>query len=81
MVYYCHSVPKVRVYEAEILSLETKEMINKGVAICHMDTSAWSVGHAAFMVLDGKPGQIEVCHWIFNGDMIWSMADGPDGSI
>ncbi|KAJ3709349.1 hypothetical protein LUZ61_013054 [Rhynchospora tenuis] len=75
MVYYCHSVPKVRVYEAEILAVETKQKINRGVAICHLDTSDWSPGHGAFVALGGKPGQIEVCHWIFNGDMTWAVAD------
>ncbi|XP_077253693.1 polygalacturonase 1 beta-like protein 2 [Tasmannia lanceolata] len=75
MVYYCHSVPKVRVYEAEILDKETKERINGGVAICHLDTSAWSEGHGAFVALGGKPGKIEVCHWIFENDMTWVVAD------
>ncbi|KAF3342078.1 BURP domain-containing protein 12 [Carex littledalei] len=75
MVYYCHSVPKVRVYEADILAVETEKKINRGVAICHLDTSAWSPSHGAFVALGGKPGQIEVCHWIFNGDMTWAVAD------
>ncbi|CAA6665503.1 unnamed protein product [Spirodela intermedia] len=51
-VYYCHSVPKVRVYEAEILA-GAAEKINHGVAIC----------------------RIEVCHWIFPGDMTWTVSD------
>ncbi|XP_039136756.1 polygalacturonase 1 beta-like protein 3 [Dioscorea cayenensis subsp. rotundata] len=75
LVYYCHSVPKVRVYEAEILSVETKEKINHGVAICHLDTSDWSPGHGAFVALGSKPGVIEVCHWIFEGDLTWGKAD------
>ncbi|BAF26486.1 bURP domain-containing protein 16 precursor [Oryza sativa Japonica Group] len=75
MVYYCHSVPKIRVYEAEILSVQTKEKINSGVAICHIDTSAWNAGHPAFVALGGKPGQNKVCHWIFNGSMTWVIAD------
>ncbi|KAI3988402.1 hypothetical protein MKX01_031620 [Papaver californicum] len=64
LVYYCHSVPKVRVYEAEILDAKTKEKINKGTAICHVDTSAWSPTHGAFLALGSKPGKTEVCHWI-----------------
>ncbi|XP_058088505.1 polygalacturonase 1 beta-like protein 3 [Magnolia sinica] len=74
MVYFCHSVPKVRVYEAEILDVKSKERINRGVAICHLDTSAWSEGHGAFVALKGKPGEIEVCHWIFENDMTWVRA-------
>ncbi|KAM0947790.1 putative BURP domain-containing protein [Dioscorea sansibarensis] len=75
LVYYCHSVPKVRVYEAEILSVESKGKINHGVAICHLDTSDWSPGHGAFVALGSKPGVIEVCHWIFEGDLTWAKAD------
>ncbi|KAH7667082.1 BURP domain-containing protein [Dioscorea alata] len=75
LVYYCHSVPKVRVYEAEILSVESKKKINQGVAICHLDTADWSAGHGAFVALGSKPGAIEVCHWIFEGDLTWATAD------
>lgn len=75
LLYYCHSVPKVRVYEADILDVESKEKINLGVAICHMDTSAWSPEHGAFVALGSSPGMIEVCHWIFENDMTWTTAD------
>ncbi|KAI3887816.1 hypothetical protein MKW92_025578 [Papaver armeniacum] len=75
LVYYCHSVPKVRVYEAEILDAKTKEKINKGTAICHVDTSSWGPTHGAFLALGSKPGKIEVCHWIFENDMTWARAD------
>ncbi|PKA64600.1 BURP domain-containing protein 12 [Apostasia shenzhenica] len=77
LVHYCHSVPKVRVYEADILAVDTKEKINHGVAICHIDTSDWSPTHGAFVALGPAPGKIEVCHWIFEGDMTWTVADRP----
>uniref|UniRef100_A0A5B6Z4P6 Putative polygalacturonase-1 non-catalytic subunit beta-like n=1 Tax=Davidia involucrata TaxID=16924 RepID=A0A5B6Z4P6_DAVIN len=75
LLYYCHSVPKVRVYEADLLDPKTKTNINHGVAICHVDTSAWSAGHGAFIALGSGPGKIEVCHWIFENDMTWTIAD------
>ncbi|KAK2663785.1 hypothetical protein Ddye_002359 [Dipteronia dyeriana] len=75
LLYYCHSVPKVRVYEADFHDVESKEKINHGVAICHIDTSAWSPGHGAFVALGSSPGKIEVCHWIFENDMTWTIAD------
>ncbi|XP_058194526.1 polygalacturonase non-catalytic subunit AroGP2-like isoform X1 [Rhododendron vialii] len=75
LLYYCHSVLKVRVYEADILDPKTKAKINHGVAICHVDTSSWSAGHVAFMALGSGPGKIEVCHWIFENDMTWATAD------
>ncbi|KQJ98109.1 BURP domain-containing protein 12 [Brachypodium distachyon] len=75
LVYYCHSVPKVRVYAAEIMAVDSDQKINHGVAICHLDTSDWSPAHGAFVALGGKPGETEVCHWIFEGDMTWTVAD------
>ncbi|CAI9092907.1 OLC1v1028265C1 [Oldenlandia corymbosa var. corymbosa] len=75
LLYYCHSVPKVRVYQADILDPKSRAKINRGVAICHVDTSTWGPGHAAFLALGSGPGQIEVCHWIFENDMTWVVAD------
>ncbi|MCD7468002.1 fungal class II heme-containing peroxidase [Datura stramonium] len=75
LLYYCHSVPKVRVYEADILDPTSKAKINHGVAICHVDTSAWGPSHGAFIALGSGPGKTEVCHWIFENDMTWATAD------
>ncbi|XP_057762832.1 polygalacturonase 1 beta-like protein 3 [Arachis stenosperma] len=75
LLYYCHSVPKVRVYEADLLDPKSKDKVNHGVAICHLDTSAWSPTHGAFLSLGSGPGRIEVCHWIFENDMTWTIAD------
>lgn len=75
LLYYCHSVPEVRVYEADLLDPESKSKINHGVAICHVDTSAWSPSHGAFIALGSEPGKIEVCHWIFENDMTWTVSD------
>ncbi|KAF3431280.1 hypothetical protein FNV43_RR26010 [Rhamnella rubrinervis] len=75
LLYYCHSVPRVRVYQADLLDPNTKAKINHGVAICHVDTSAWSPTHGAFLALGSGPGRIEVCHWIFENDMTWTIAD------
>ncbi|WCJ38429.1 polygalacturonase 1 [Euphorbia peplus] len=75
LLYYCHSVPKVRVYEADILDPNSNAKINHGVAICHLDTSSWSPTHGAFAALDSSPGRTEVCHWIFENDLTWTVAD------
>ncbi|KAF3942814.1 hypothetical protein CMV_030562 [Castanea mollissima] len=75
LVYTCHSVPKVRVYEADILDPNSKAKINYGVAICHMNTSSWNPNHEAFLELGSGPGRIEVCHWIFENDLTWTVAD------
>ncbi|KAK1551669.1 hypothetical protein Q3G72_002503 [Acer saccharum] len=75
LLYYCHSVLDVLMYEADILDPKTKIKINHGAAICHLDTSSWFTGHEAFHTLGSGPGQIEVCHWIFEKDLIWTNGD------
>ena len=75
LLYYCHSVPKVQVYEVDMLDLNSKAKINHGVAICHMNTSDWSPSHEAFLALGSGPGRIEVCHWIYENDLIWTVAN------
>ncbi|EXB82598.1 hypothetical protein L484_027776 [Morus notabilis] len=44
-----------------MLDPNSKAKINHGVAICHLDTSAWSPTHGTFLTLGSNPGQIEVC--------------------
>ncbi|CAN6466194.1 unnamed protein product [Victoria cruziana] len=73
LVYYCHAVPRVKVYDVEVM-LEGKKA-NQAVAICHLDTTQWSSGHAAFKALGHRPGEIEVCHFIFENDFIWVARD------
>ncbi|XP_050262132.1 polygalacturonase non-catalytic subunit AroGP3-like [Quercus robur] len=75
LLYYCHSVSKVRVYQVDILDPNFKAKINNGVAICHMNTSDWSPTHEAFLALGSAPGRIEVCHWIFQNDLTWTVVD------
>lgn len=75
LLYYCHAIPNVRLYEAEIVKMNSRAKIIQGTAICHLDTSSWTPGHGAFMALGSGPGKIEVCHWIFGDDMIWTAAN------
>ncbi|KAE9464988.1 hypothetical protein C3L33_03101, partial [Rhododendron williamsianum] len=60
LLYYCHSVPEVRVYQADILDPKTNIKINHAVALCHLDTSSWSADHGAFLALGSGPGKIEL---------------------
>lgn len=71
LLYFCHYIPKVRVYQVDILDLQ-KIKINQAVGVCHLNTSSWSRNHPAFVELGSAPGEIEVCHWIFENDMSWT---------
>ena len=75
---YCITVtlsPKVRLYAEDLYDVSTQVKINSGAAICHLNTSACSLGHGAFVALGSGPGLIEVCHWIFENDMTWTIVD------
>ena len=58
----------VSCHQIDIVDMDTKAKINHGVAVCHIDTSAWGPEHGAFLALGSSPGKIEVCHWIFEND-------------
>ncbi|KAI3433114.1 BURP domain-containing protein, partial [Psidium guajava] len=75
MVYNCHAVPTLHAYEVDILDTVSKAKINHGVAVCHMDTSAWSPNHEAFRALGSGPGGIEACHWIYGDYAVWTGAN------
>jgi len=75
LLYYCHLVPKARVYQVDILDPNSKAKINNGVAICQMNTLGWNPTYEAFLALGSAPGQIEVCHWIFQNDLTWTVVD------
>ena len=74
LLYHCHSVPKVRVYEVDILDLNSKAKINHGVASCHMHTSDSNPNQAELTIASG-PGQIKACHWVVENHLIWTVAD------
>ncbi|XP_030960939.1 polygalacturonase-1 non-catalytic subunit beta-like [Quercus lobata] len=74
LLYSCHSVPKVRVYEVDILDPNSKAKINHGVASCHMHTSNSNPNHAELTIASG-PGQIRACHWVFENHLIWTVAN------
>ncbi|KAL5165607.1 Polygalacturonase 1 beta-like protein 3 [Glycine soja] len=60
---------------ALLLNPESKTKINHEVAIYHLDTTVWSPTHSAFVALVLGPGQIEMCHWIFENDTTWTIVD------
>ncbi|KAL5072737.1 hypothetical protein RYX36_011721 [Vicia faba] len=74
MMYVCHHVSNVRIYHVEIMDLKWKSVINNGVAICHLNTTAWSSHQVAFQILGFGLGKIEVCHWFYEKDHAWTVA-------
>ncbi|XP_043699326.1 polygalacturonase-1 non-catalytic subunit beta-like [Telopea speciosissima] len=72
-VYYCHILPKVKVYAIDI---HAEKKVNNAIMACHYDTSTWNPNHLAFKLLGFGPGLIEVCHWINENGVIWTTTQG-----
>ncbi|XP_042490499.1 polygalacturonase non-catalytic subunit AroGP2-like [Macadamia integrifolia] len=68
-VYYCHVLPKVKVYVVDILA---RKKVNHAIMACHYDTSTWNPNHLSFKLLGFGPGLIEVCHWINENGMVFT---------
>ncbi|KAE8678860.1 putative BURP domain-containing protein [Hibiscus syriacus] len=68
-VYLCHAIEKTVVYKVPLASDDgTKANV---VAVCHLDTSAWSPNHMAFRTLKVKPGTVPVCHFLARDTLVW----------
>eukprot|EP01018_Ginkgo_biloba_P034252 Gb_24176 [translate_table: standard] len=68
-VYYCHSIPKTKSYQVTWKGANN-ELI-RAAAVCHMDTTDFDPAHPSFALLNMKPGEGEICHWLYNGNFIW----------
>ncbi|KDP22138.1 hypothetical protein JCGZ_25969 [Jatropha curcas] len=67
-VYYCHALNGTKVYTAPLVGADATKV--KAVAICHSDTSDWSPGHLAFLLLNMKPGEGTICHFIRSDTLV-----------
>lgn len=62
VVFYCHH--QVSISKVFKVSLEGEDGDTvEAIAVCHMDTSAWSPDHVSFLVLKSEPGSAPVCHF------------------
>ncbi|XP_037495439.1 BURP domain-containing protein 17 isoform X1 [Jatropha curcas] len=72
-VYYCHALNGTRVYTAQLVGADGTEA--EAVAVCHSDTSDWSPKHMAFLLLNMKPGEGTICHFIRSDTLVMVSAD------
>ncbi|KAH7692141.1 BURP domain-containing protein [Dioscorea alata] len=70
-VFYCHAMVKSKTYK---VSLEGNDKAKvEAVAVCHLDTAKWNPKHLAFQVLKVKPGGVPVCHFLPEGNVLWTV--------
>ncbi|KAH7427763.1 hypothetical protein KP509_10G058900 [Ceratopteris richardii] len=72
-VYFCHYLPRTRVYSVMLQPLDAagaqQRHLVRAIAMCHMDTTGWNPRHLAFQNLLTLPGHGEACHWVLQGSM------------
>ena len=69
-VFYCHSqLTENKVFKV-LLQGENGDRVD-ALAVCHLDTSAWSRDHISFRVLGIEPGTSPVCHFFPADNLIW----------
>ncbi|PKI44161.1 hypothetical protein CRG98_035454 [Punica granatum] len=66
LVYYRHSIPRATRWISWTSALRPKS--TRGFIVCQLNTSTWSSNHEAFRIIEFS--QIEVCHWIYEANMI-----------
>ncbi|EEF39169.1 Embryonic abundant protein VF30.1 precursor, putative [Ricinus communis] len=77
-VYYFHSVNATKVYVASLAGADGTRA--KAVAVCHSDTSSWAAGHLALLMLNLKPGEGPICHFIRSDTIVWTSNEVPEKS-
>ncbi|OMO54411.1 hypothetical protein COLO4_36498 [Corchorus olitorius] len=68
-VYLCHSIKKTIVYDVPLIGVDGTKV--NAVAVCHLDTSAWSPKHVAFQFLKVKLGSVPICHFLGRDTIVW----------
>lgn len=72
-VFYCHEVQSTRTARVWVKGEDGSRA--EAVAVCHADTSAWNPNHVAFQVLNVKPGEASLCHFIPQDHVVWLPAN------
>ncbi|KAM3209496.1 hypothetical protein ACQJBY_063899 [Aegilops geniculata] len=75
-VYYCHTSNPTAAYAVTLESVErgAAPATMEALAVCHLDTSQWSLKHPFFALHNVKPGDVAVCHFLTKLSVVWVQA-------
>ncbi|XP_044441545.1 BURP domain-containing protein 17 isoform X3 [Triticum aestivum] len=78
-VYYCHTSNPTAAYAVTMESMErgAAPATMEALAVCHLDTSQWSLKHPFFALHNVKPGDVAVCHFLTKLSVVWVQAGEP----
>ncbi|XP_072993075.1 BURP domain-containing protein 3-like [Typha latifolia] len=69
-VFYCHLTKSTKAYKVKMVGNDGTAV--EAVAVCHTDTAGWNPKHLAFQMLNVKPGTVPICHFMPQGQVVWS---------
>lgn len=69
-VFSCHAITSTKVFKVPLIDASGSKAT--AVAVCHGDNSKFDSEHLAFKILKVKPGEVPVCHFIAEGDIVWA---------
>nr|QXY82431.1 BURP [Selaginella kraussiana] len=78
-LYMCHFVPKSVPIKVTLQDDHDKLVVVP--VMCHMDTSEFDPSHLSFKILNTKPGEAEMCHWMPNSHIMWYTSDGKTRDV
>ncbi|VAI73250.1 unnamed protein product [Triticum turgidum subsp. durum] len=78
-VYYCHTSNPTAAYAVTLASVDggAAPATMEALAVCHLDTSQWSLKHPFFALHNVKPGDVAVCHFLTKLSVVWVQAGEP----
>ena len=72
-VFFCHVSGATRAYAVPLVGENGSKV--EAIVVCHMDTSGWNPGHAAFKLLKVKRGTVPICHFLPQDHVVWASSD------
>ncbi|XP_062199947.1 BURP domain-containing protein 15-like [Phragmites australis] len=77
VVYGCRATGPARAYVVDVAG---GDVAVAAAVVCHTDTSQWDPAHAAFRLLDVKPGGAAVCHALPDAQQVLPAKNGKSPS-
>ncbi|KAK8938862.1 BURP domain-containing protein 3 [Platanthera zijinensis] len=71
-LYYCHKTEHIEVYKVQLLVSDDGTAVD-AIMSCHIDTSAWNPRYIGFRMLKVKPGTEPICHFMPQGNLIFTL--------
>ncbi|KMZ56840.1 BURP domain-containing protein [Zostera marina] len=68
-LYFCHTVHNTRTYSVSLVGENGSKI--EAIASCHQETSDWSPEHISFRILNVKPGEGSICHFLAQDSIAW----------